>query len=309
MVSIEGVDYSYARPSIAGLKSADKKFAVRYITTPGASNKGISKAEYDALHAAGIEVVVVWEGGAADMKKGKPQGVADAKAAQANLKAIVGLNDNLPVYFGCDFDATPADQAAINAYLDGAASVLGRDRVGMYAGYYPLKRAVAAGKVTWKWQTYAWSGGNILEGIHLYQYKNGVTLAGGQVDLVRALQTNYGQKGVVPPVAAAPAPAPAPAVVPAPVPVPEPVPAPVPAPAPAVPVGPSADELALAKPIQAQNGLLYIKGDVKPDIYIFHPLEGSKRHITGAEWTIIRGFEGVVNVQTYSQATIDAIPS
>lgn len=300
-MTTEGVDYrAQDRPTVGSLRTGDKKFVVRYITPPGADNKGLSQAEYDALHAAGIAVVAVYEGAAGDMKKGKAQGIADAKAAQAGLKNIVGLNDYLPIYFACDWDATPGEQATINAYLDGAASVIGRERVGLYAGYYPLKRAVEAGKVTWKWQTYAWSGGQILDGIHLYQYRNNVTLGGGVVDLNRALKAEYGQHPVSDPRIVAPAPAPAP------VPAPAPIPAPAPAPEP-VESGPSADDLALAKPIQAQNGLLYIKGDVKSDIYIYHPLEGTKRHVSAAEWTIIRGFEGVVNVQTYTQATVDAV--
>lgn len=37
--------------------------------------------------------------------------------------------------------AQPAQQAAINAYLDGAASVLGRARVGLYGGYGPVSGA------------------------------------------------------------------------------------------------------------------------------------------------------------------------
>lgn len=297
MVSIEGVDYSYARPTAAAIKAADKKFAVRYITTPGAGNKGISQSEFDALHAAGIQVVVVYEGGAGDMKKGKAQGVADAKAAAANLRGIVGLNDNLPVYFACDFDATPGDQTAINAYLDGAASVLGLNRVGIYGGYYPVKRAAAAKKATWLWQTYAWSGGQILDGIHLYQYKNGVKLGTGTVDLCRALKTEYGQHGVAAP---APAPAPKPAPVPVPVPVPEPVPA-------ADPAVPTADELAAANPIKSVGGFLYIKGDKSSHIYIYNPLNGTKRYISGREWNVAKAF-GLAELATLTQETVDGIP-
>ena len=36
----------------------------------------------------------------------------------------------IPVYYACDWDCTAADQAAVNAYLDGAASVTGRARTG-----------------------------------------------------------------------------------------------------------------------------------------------------------------------------------
>lgn len=295
-VSIEGVDYSYARPSISGLKSAGKHFAVRYITPPGNGNKGISQAEFDALHKEGIEVVAVWEGAAGDMKKGHAQGVADAKAAEAGLKAIVGLNDNLPVYFGCDWDATPGDQTAINAYLDGAASVLGLDRVGIYGGYYPVKRAKDAKKATWLWQTYAWSGGQVLAGIHLYQYKNGVALANGTVDLCRALQTEYGQHGVV-----KPTPAPAPAV--------KPAPAPAPAPAtPAVDEKAEADAANADLDVSTFPGVYYFKGTGSSNIYVYDPITGTKRHTIGEEWRILQLWghnKAVVLPQSY----VDKIPN
>jgi hypothetical protein len=38
--------------------------------------------------------------------------------------------------------------------------VIGRARVGLYAGYYVIKRAFDAKKITWGWQTHAWSGGH-----------------------------------------------------------------------------------------------------------------------------------------------------
>jgi hypothetical protein len=280
MVSIEGVDYSYARPTAGQIKAAGKKFAVRYITAPGAQNKGISQAEYNALHDAGVAVVVVYEGGAGDMKKGRAQGVADAQAAQRNLKGIVGLNDSLPVYFACDWDATPAQQGVINAYLDGAASVLGRDRVGLYAGYYPLKRAKAAGKVTWLWQTYAWSGGQVLDGIHLYQYRNGVKLGNGTVDLCRAYKVEYGQH----------APGHTPVV-----------------------VKPPVETPAKPKPVVVTataeyNGIYFFKGDASPDVFIYEPVSGTKRHITPAEWTVVKGY-GHATALTIPQEQADQIPT
>lgn len=298
-VSIEGVDYSYARPTPAGLKAAGKHFAVRYITNPGRGNKGIDAAEYGALKANGVAVVVVYEATAGGMKNGRGQGVTDAKAAEHNLKNIAGLGDNLPVYFACDWDATPGDQTAINAYLDGAASVIGRDRVGIYGGYYPVKRARDAKKATWLWQTYAWSGGQVLSGIHLYQYKNGVPLAGGTVDLCRALQTEYGQHNV----GAVEAPKPA---------TPKPATS-TPAPKPAKTVDTAAEEN-LAEQANKEfdpskfNIFYYFKGTNSGDVFVYNPLTGHKRHVTAAEWSIVKGF-GHDLVYVLPQSEADQIPS
>jgi hypothetical protein len=81
----------------------------------------------------------------------------------------------------------------IDAYLAGAASVLGRERVGVYGGAVIIDHCQAVGSASWFWQTYAWSGGRVCPGIHLYQYQNGQTINGGSVDFTRSMQDNYGQ--------------------------------------------------------------------------------------------------------------------
>lgn len=192
---LEGIDYSDARPGGAVIAAAGKRFAVRYLYPPVAGGKGLTAAEVQDLQAHGIAVACVYEGSAGGMRNGYGQGVADAKAAQAQLNTLP-LDHGLPIYFAADWDASPADQTPINAYLDGVASVIGRARTGMYGGYWPLSRAKAAGKATWLWQTYAWSGSNVLAGIHLLQYSNGQW--NGRVDYCRAMQAEYGQHAPAP---------------------------------------------------------------------------------------------------------------
>lgn len=188
---IEGVDYSWARPGGAVLREAGKKFAVRYIPYPGHGGKGLGEAELDDLAHNGISVAMVFESYAHRPLAGFGAGVEDANMSELALNEL-GL-EGLPVYFAVDWDATEGQQPLINQYLLGAASVLGKDRIGIYAGYHVVKRAKEAGVVNYLWQTYAWSGGLVLDGIHLYQYNNGVSL-NGDVDLTRALQDNYGQQ-------------------------------------------------------------------------------------------------------------------
>ena len=51
-------------------------------------------------------------------------------------------------------------------------------RTGAYGGYYVIKRAFDAGKITWGWQTYAWSGGQWDARAQFRQTSNGITAAG-----------------------------------------------------------------------------------------------------------------------------------
>jgi hypothetical protein len=63
----------------------------------------------------------------------------------------------------------------------------------MYAGYHPLKRAFDAGKMTYGWQTYAWSGGMQDSRMHLYQYHNGVTVCGISADWDESKKSDFAQ--------------------------------------------------------------------------------------------------------------------
>lgn len=190
----EGVDYSWARPGGAALKAAGKTFVVRYLYGDGQGGKGLDAVEVTDLRAHGLAIAVVYESSANRALSGRAAGQADARAAQAQL-APVGLPTDLPIYFGVDFDASASQQAAIDNYLRGVADVIGAARVGVYAGIGPIQRAQANQTATWFWQTYAWSGGRIASGIHLYQYRNGQKINGGAVDFCRSLQTNFGQSG------------------------------------------------------------------------------------------------------------------
>jgi hypothetical protein len=183
-----GWDYAWWRPTNKQLKDNGCQFVCRYLSYD-TTGKNLTKSEYQNLLKQNVSVVLNWEYATNAALNGKAQGVKDAKAAEAQRKAIGA--PAAPIYFSCDWDATPAQQAAINAYLDGCASVVGRDRVGVYGSYYVVKRSMEAGKAKWGWQTYAWSGGQIYSKAHIYQYQNGVM--GGQADRNKSLQDNFGQ--------------------------------------------------------------------------------------------------------------------
>jgi hypothetical protein len=161
MATLLGADYAFnPHPTIAALKAAGVRFVVRYLSSSpenDANGKNLLPGEAHELLAAGIKIVVVAEEGAGMMLGGRPAGVSTATHANAVVKAI-GM-PGIPVYFACDFDATPGNQVAIEAFLDGAASVIGHARTGMYGGYWPLSRSFDAGKIAYGWQTIAWSGG------------------------------------------------------------------------------------------------------------------------------------------------------
>jgi hypothetical protein len=103
------------------------------------------------------------------MDGGAAQGRADAQRALAYHFAAGGP-PNPVIYFSCDYDAPPRDQANINAYLAAASAVLGGPQFcGIYGGYWVVKRALDAGVCRFGWQTEAWSGGNVDPRINILQ--------------------------------------------------------------------------------------------------------------------------------------------
>ncbi|WUI02023.1 DUF1906 domain-containing protein [Spirillospora sp. NBC_00431] len=190
-MSVFGVDYAWGRPGAKALKRAGAKFACRYLSHD-TTGKNLTRAEAEDLSDANIWLVVVWETTAKRPLDGRSAGVADAKDAAAQAKAC-GMPDGRPIYFAADWDASRGQQDEINAYLDGAASVIGRDRVGLYGGHGPVKRAFDAEKIKYGWQTYAWSGGKWDDRAQLQQYSNDHEINGVGVDYNRAVDDDYGQ--------------------------------------------------------------------------------------------------------------------
>lgn len=189
-MQVEGVDYT-GGVNIGQLAAAGKVFACRY-GGPGGAWKHLTPTEAQALSAAGIAIVANAEGSAAGLLGGWSAGVDWARSAEAHFAAC-GMPAGRPIYLSVDFDVTSGQWAAVASALRGAASVLGVSRVGVYGGRRAIEWAHRDGVAQWFWQTYAWSGGVWVPGNDLEQYRNGVSLAGIQLDLDRALTTDYGQ--------------------------------------------------------------------------------------------------------------------
>jgi hypothetical protein len=189
----EGVDYSHTRPDPRCLAQAGKRFAVRYIGTPN-SGKNLTAPEADRLRAAGIDLVAVYETTADFMLAGFDRGVRAAREATAD-GARYGLPAHRPIYYALDIDPRPLTAAqwnAVNRFCDGAASVTGRHRVGVYGGWLAIEQLVPE-NAPYGWQTYAWSGGKVSPLAHLLQYRNGAEVCSQTVDLCRSLKADYGQ--------------------------------------------------------------------------------------------------------------------
>jgi len=201
----EGVDYAWGRPGGHNLAVAGKKFAMRYVPYRENLNpviwtsKGLDLWEKRDLLEHGLSIGMVWETFANRAKEGWNAGRADAMMCADGL-AHCGMPSNTVIYFAVDFDANVGQRSWdqnvspwIRAYLDGAASVIGRARTGVYGGYFVIEWALANGIARWGWQTYAWSAGHVSSHAHLLQYWNHGAINGVPIDLNKNLKADFGQ--------------------------------------------------------------------------------------------------------------------
>lgn len=200
-MTVLGLDYSGGRPSGLAVARTGYRFVCRYLPNGLASGRvNLTAAETADMRHNDVAVVLVWESQANRAAQGRAAGVEDATKAAAQA-AVVGC-DGQPIYFAVDFDAPDYAPAAtspraklgpIGDYFDGVASVLPHSRVGVYGGYWAVRRALDAGLAAWAWQTVAWSGGQVDPRIHLFQRAGYVNVDGVQCDINEARQDQFGQ--------------------------------------------------------------------------------------------------------------------
>jgi hypothetical protein len=146
------LDYSAGTISGAVIKGAGYEGVIRYTTAPrlmnpkGFNPKHTTKAEYDDHVRAGLKILLVFQGNTTDADSGWNGGVANAKLA---LEGANYLGYSGPIFFTNDRTTVP-NAAAWRGYLDGAASVLGKGRVGAYGFFNAMDLAV--GHATYFWQ-------------------------------------------------------------------------------------------------------------------------------------------------------------
>jgi len=184
-----GYDCSWDPPDQACMRNQGAQFIIRYGSRD--PSKNLTKAELDSALRNGLAVCVVWQEGKTQMVRGYSGGQTDARDADAFVNGL-GLS-GIPIYFSCDFDPASGDWPAIDAYLDGVISVIGKGRTGGYGGLPFIKREFDYGRIVWGWQTYAWSGGSWDPRNHLRQVHNDQAVCGGTIDWDEAWASDYGQ--------------------------------------------------------------------------------------------------------------------
>jgi hypothetical protein len=138
------------------LTSEGFQFVGRYYNTNNPS-KNLRLAEAQALSAAGITTVVVWENGFPTKASyfSNAKGVSDAAAA-LKMSSEIGQPVGSAIYFAVDYDATAADVSGpISQYFQGVKSVFDAAEqqyaIGVYGSGATCQSLLDAGLVTFTW--------------------------------------------------------------------------------------------------------------------------------------------------------------
>ncbi len=142
------VDYSFARPSPAAIKSVAIG-AMRYLS--GGGSKDLTASERDALFAVGLEVGLVWETSATRMNGGYDAGLVDSGAANAEADRL-GFPSDRPIYAANDQNACTDTHVA---YMRGFRDA-GPRPVGPYGNTTLIDRCTVELGCRYGWKVSTW---------------------------------------------------------------------------------------------------------------------------------------------------------
>lgn len=187
------LDEAWQKVSPTAARAAGYDGIIGYISED-ATGKNLTRADIDAIHAAGLSVGFADEYGATEALGGASAGTSRARKTVQFARAL-GVPPGVAFYAPADWDVTDAQKPAVLAYAI-AHDVYLRTagyRGGLYAGYWTVKYLAEHGYGGLLWQTYAWSGGLWWPGANLRQVANGILVAGADVDRDEPVTTDWGQ--------------------------------------------------------------------------------------------------------------------
>lgn len=199
---VQILDYSAGYPGANAVKNAGYAGVIRYLRKEGSSSvRPITKSEFDDMAARNLAVSLVYQHvSKSRITGGQAAGRHDAQWALARAKEL-GIPDIPVIYFAADYDAPTSDWTSIGQYMIGAASVIGKDKVGCYGKWALLNYLFNGELISYGWQTYAWSPGHNKDPktyhprAHLFQRLAQVNVGGIQCDVNDVLKPYYGQIG------------------------------------------------------------------------------------------------------------------
>ncbi len=197
------LDYAAGVLKASDIRAAGALGAIRYVSDrrPGGAwmlGKPIGLAEARDLYQSGLKIVSCYQYGkrdTADWLGGRDAGVGHAKRGW-ELHVAAGGSQGAPIYASIDDDPSYEQYKQLVApYLRGWESVLGKQRVGVYANSKTIEWSLQDGIGTYFWQHNWGSPGKVAHpAAHLHQVEiDKRSVAGIGVDVNHVLKPRFGQ--------------------------------------------------------------------------------------------------------------------
>lgn len=152
------------------LNTENIKFVCRYYSfTTRQAQKRLTRAEAQTIHAAGMQIVTVYEDGPTNSAYfSNARGVSDGEHAHGFASAI-GQPAGSAIYFAVDYDALPADiQGVIEQYFQGVLAGLAAAAggaavydIGVYGSgrvCAHIKETKSLARYSWLAESHGWAG-------------------------------------------------------------------------------------------------------------------------------------------------------
>lgn len=189
-IVLHGADWVAPGMSYKRFREQGLSFAIRY-AVPSIAGKMIDLREVAQAHAAGVDIVLVYETSGATWEGGYSAGYADGVAAYAALRSL-GAPYTAACYHAVDSPVPDAQMPVCRAWLDGVIHGMSRYRTGVYGEYSVVEMAASSFPHALRWQTKAWSGGSISPKADILQLGSN-SLFGINVDIDVAYTSHIGQ--------------------------------------------------------------------------------------------------------------------
>lgn len=183
------VDYSGPFPGGVALKNAGVTDIARYFNS--GHSKCITQAEASGAHAVGLGIIALCETTADWLIQSANEVRTTALDCQRTAQQTgVSLR---ALYCAADWDVPESQYPTVNAGLASVATVIGGNRVGLYAKRELLLYVQERNPGMWFMESAGWDDGPLPDFVHLAQTQEQTVINGTQCDIDVANKADYGQ--------------------------------------------------------------------------------------------------------------------
>lgn len=189
-VASHGADWVPGNMPYGVFRQQGLKFAMRYVV-PSIPGKMITSEEVRNAHSWGVDLGFIYETTGRTWDGGYDAGVRDGVAAASALRTL-GAPQSCAAYHAVDMQVGQAVIGTVMDWVRGLITGMRPYRTGLYGQLLVVDYAAAIYPQVFRWQTEAWSSGQISPNADMLQLGS-ASIAGIDTDVDVAYVPHFGQ--------------------------------------------------------------------------------------------------------------------